>query len=264
MSAVELLAGIATAPSTTITALTMSSGLTNQVRNAPMDSPIQMLTAWADVQGVGFLQAKSPKMHDNQRGITMATSIAEVDPLIALGCPQRLFAQDTLSLGISGSATPGDIETGCFLLYYPELPGADARLITPDELYRRQKSIMGQTNVIATGTAGNFSGSQAINASQDNWKANVDYALVGYTVDVDCAAVRWIGSDIANMGHGGPGNAKNKRLTSRWFVELSDAYGLPLIPVFNAANKSSILIDAAQDENGADVTVTSLFYELSS
>lgn len=264
MPALELLAGIATAPSTTITALTMSAGLTNVVRNAPMDSDIRMLQAWADVQGVGFLQARSPKFHDNVRGISLATSIAEVDPMLAMGHSQRLFAQDTMTLGISGSATAGDIETGCFLIYYPDLPGAEARLISSDELRQRTRSIMGQTNVIATGTAGNFSGSQAINASQDNWKANVDYALAGYVVDVDCAAVRWIGSDQANLGVGGPGNAKNKRLTSRWFVELSDAFGIPLIPVFNAANKSAILIDAAQDENGADVTVTSLFYELAS
>lgn len=263
MPALEILAGIATAPSTTITQLTMSSQLSATVRNCPDDTLVQLLTAWADVQGVGFLQARSPKLHDNVRGITMATSIAEVDPLIPIGCGQRLYPQDALFLGLSGSATASDIETGCFLIYYPALPGVEARLITAEELKQRAKSIMGQTNVIATGTAGNFSGSQAINASQDNWKANVDYALAGYAVDVDCAAVRWTGSDSGNLGVGGPGNAKNKRLTSRWFIELSEATGLPLIPVFNAANKNAILIDAAQDENGADVTVSSNFIELS-
>jgi hypothetical protein len=240
----------------------MSTGLTNTVRNAPMDSLIMMLQAWADVQGVGTLQARSPKLHDNVRGISLATSIAEVDPLLAMGLGQRLYAQDTLSLGISGSATAGDIETGCFLLYYPDLPGVEARMISPNDLKSRSRSIMGQMNTIATGTGGGFSGSEAINAEFDNWKANVDYALAGYIVDVDCAAVRWIGSDSGNLGVGGPGNAKNKRLTSRWFIELSEAFDLPLIPVFNAANKSAILIDAAQDENGADVTVTSIFHEL--
>jgi hypothetical protein len=38
---------------------------------------------------------------------------------------------------------------------------------------------------------------------------------------------------------------------------------MPLIPVFNSANKGGILIDAAQDENGTDVTVNSIFAELS-
>ena len=264
MPALEILAGIATAPSTTITALTMSTGLTNTIRNCGDETEVKLLNAWADVQGVGTLQARSPKMHDNVRGISLATSVAEVDPLLPLGFAQRLYSQDTLTLGISGSATAGDIETGCFLIYYPELPGIDARFITPDELRSRGRGIMGQMNTLATGTAGNFSGSEAINVEFDNWKANVDYALVGYMVDVDCAAVRWIGSDSGNLGVGGPGNAKDKQLTSRWFVTLSEAFDLPLIPVFNAANKSSILIDAAQDENGADVTVTSLFVELAS
>ena len=262
MPALEILAGFATAPSTTITALTMSTGLTAVVRNAPDDAEIKMLQAWADVQGVGTLQARSPKFHDNVRGISLATSIAEVDPMLAMGIGQKLYPQDAMSLGISGSATAGDIETGCFLLYYSQLPGVEARLIAPNELRERSKSIMGQMNTLAVGTAGGFSGSEAINAEFDNWKANVDYALVGYVVDIDCAAVRWIGSDSGNLGVGGPGNAKNKRLTSRWFIELSEAFDLPLIPVFNAANKSAILIDAAQDENGADVTVTSLFHEL--
>lgn len=262
MPALELLAGIATAPSTTITALTMSDGLTNTVRNTPDDSLNMMLQAWSDSQGVGTLQARSPKFHDNVRGISLATSVAEIDPLLAMGHGQRVYPQDTMFLGISGSAVGGDIETGCFLMYYPNLPGIEARLIDSAELRDRARSIMGQMNTIATTTAGNFTGQEAINAEFDNWKANVDYALAGYVVDVDCAAVRWRGSDVGNLGVGGPGNAKNKRLTSRWFVELSDSFGIPLIPVFNAANKSSILIDAAQDENGADVTVTSLFYEL--
>lgn len=263
MPALEILAGIATAPSTTITALTMSNGLSNTVRNAPEDSDTRLLTAWADVQAAGILQVRSPRIHDNVRGISMVTSIAEVDPLMPVGVSQRLYPQDTLFLGLSGSAVGGDIETGCFLVYYPTLPGVEARLIAPDELKTRARSIMGQTNTIATTTAGNFTGSQAINASADNWKANADYALVGYVVDVDCAAVRWQGSDSGNLGVGGPGNAKDRRLTARWFVELSEQNGLPLIPVFNAANKSAILIDAAQDENGVDVVCTSYFVELS-
>lgn len=262
--ALEILCGIATAPSTTITALTMSSGLTATIRNGNGDAPIHLLQAWADVQGTGIFQIRSPKLHDNVRGISMATSIAEVDPLLPAGCPQKLYSLDPLVLGLSGSATAGDIETGCLLVNYDDLPGADAQFISPDDLKTRAKSIMGQTNLIATGTAGNFSGSQVITTSQDNWKSDTYYALVGYNTDIDCAAVRWIGADVANLGVGGPGNAKNKRMMSRWFIELSERFDMPLIPVFNGNNKSGILIDAAQDENGADVTVTSLFVELSS
>jgi hypothetical protein len=81
-------------------------------------------------------------------------------------------------------------------------------------------------------------------------------------VSAECAAVRWLGVDTGNLGVGGPGALESKGLTARWFVALSERFNLPLIPVFNSANKAGILIDAAQDENGADVTVTSIFAEL--
>jgi hypothetical protein len=45
-------------------------------------------------------------------------------------------------------------------------------------------------------------------------------------------------------------------------MRLSTAFGMPLVPFFSAENKSGLLVDAVQDENGADVTVTSIFAEL--
>jgi len=70
------------------------------------------------------------------------------------------------------------------------------------------------------------------------------------------------GADVGNLGLGGPGNEVIRELTRKWFLWLSEETGLPLIPVFNSANKGAILIDGAQDENGADTTVTSIFAEL--
>jgi hypothetical protein len=121
---------------------------------------------------------------------------------------------------------------------------------------------MGQENTIATGVAGGWSGSEAINAEFPNFKANTDYALVGYIVSAECLAVRWLGSDTGNLGVGGPGWIERPDLTSEWFIQLSNRFDLPLIPVFNSSNQGAFLIDAAQDENGADVTVTSILAQL--
>jgi hypothetical protein len=81
-------------------------------------------------------------------------------------------------------------------------------------------------------------------------------------VSAECVAVRWVGADIGNLGIGGPGNETDKHLTEDWFVKLSRMTGLPLIPVFNSANKTGILVDGAQDENGTDSILTSIFAEL--
>lgn len=261
--ALELLSGFATAPGTTLTTVTMATGLSATVRNFAEADYAALIADWSDSQAVGQFQIRSPRFHDNVQGINIGTQISEVQPLTPLGMKQRLYPQDTLAVAISGSATAGDIETGCWMNYYDNLPGIDARLYKWNEIVDRIESWMISTNTIATGTAGGFSGSQAINTTVDNWKANRDYALVGFQCTVECAAVRWQGSDTGNLGVGGPGNETFKELTGWWFRLLSEACGLPTIPVFNAANKQSILIDAAQDENGGDPVVTSIFALLS-
>ena len=257
--ALELITGFVTAPSTTLTALTMAGSDTLTVRSFNDPAKAMLLTNWTDSQGIGQFQIRSPKFHDNVQGITIGTQISEPQPLMPLGQPQRLYSQDTLTALLSGSATGGDIETGCFLNYYEDLPGADARLAHWDDIKDKIESIMISTNTLSTGTAGGYSGQEAINAEVDNWKANRDYALLGYQTTIECASIRWQGSDVANLGVGGPGHENFKELTGNWFRRLSEAFNLPLIPIFNAANKSSILISCAQDENGADPLVTSIF-----
>lgn len=257
--ALELLTGFVTAPGAILTALTMAIGDTLSIRSFNDPSSARLLTNWTDSQGIGAFQIRSPKLHDNVQGITIQTVIGNPLPLMPEGVTQKVYSQDTLTALLSGSAVAGDIETACMLMHYDDLPGISARLIDAMELAERCEEIMISTNTIATGTAGGYSGSQAINATVDNWKANRDYALIGYQVSVQCAAIRWAGSDTGNLGVGGPGDISQKDITGDWFRYLSMNTGRPLIPVFNAANKQSILISAAQDENGADPIVTSIF-----
>lgn len=260
--AMELIAGQATAPDTTQTALTMNAGTTLTVRNAPFESEILLLQAWSDVQGAGKLRIRSPRLHDNVQGLRFDTVVSDVCPLLPRAMPQRLQPQDTLTVDLSGSATAGDIESAALLLYYSDLPGVDAQFLTPDEVRARARNVVTVENTLATGTTGGFSGEEALDAEFDLLKANTEYALVGYLVDTECLLVRWRGADVGNLGVGGPGSDDRRELTEHWFVNLSEWYGLPMVPVFNASNKSGILIDSHQDENGADVTVTSILVEL--
>jgi hypothetical protein len=260
--ALELITGFVTAPSTTFTDWTLASGNSLTVRNAKQESDIFLLNAWADNQTAGTLRIRSPKLHDNVQGIRMGVSASDVVPLMPRRGRQRLFPQDTLTAQQTGSATGGDIETGCMLVYYSDLPGADSRFITPADLKARMRNVFTVENTLSLGTAGGYSGEETINSEFDLFKANVDYALLGYLVSAECAAVRWRGADIGNLGIGGPGNDTNRDLTGNWFVWLSEWYDLPLIPVFSSANRNGILIDGVQDENGTDTTVTSIFAEL--
>lgn len=263
MPALELISGYVTAPDTTITALTMCTNNSKTIRNSPLDSNIQLLSAWVTSQTAGILQIRSPRLHDNVDGIQFNSVADNNKVLFPLGAMQKLISQDVLSIGLSGSATSGDIEQASLLVFYEDLPGIEAKFINADELKSRTKNIMTVSNTLALSTSGDYTGSEAINAEEDNFKANTDYALIGYQVSAQCGCVRWSGSDIGNLGVGGPGNAADADVTREWFKLLSEKFDLSLIPVFNSANKGAILIDGQQDEDGADVTVNSIFAELS-
>src|SRR5260370_26179239 len=100
---------------------------------------------------------------------------------------------------------------------------------------------MGQEIALTPGVAGGYSGQKAVNNTFDNWKANTDYALVGGEVDVTVGTIRIQGVDVGNLGLGFPGMTQVDKISSEWFRQLARYTGLPLIPVFNAANKQAIL-----------------------
>lgn len=259
----QVVSGYVTAPSTTYTAWTMCAGDTLSVRNCPQGAKIHLLNMWADNQAAGFLRVRSALLHDNVIGMTAGVFISEVYPLMPANQGQTLISQDLLTVEQTGSATGGDIESGALLIYYEDLPGAAARLATWDQIRGRIESYMLVTNTISTGTAGGYSGEEAITAEVDQWKANRDYALIGYLNGAEACTIGWRGPDTSNLRVAGPGMDTNRNLTRNWFADLSMQTGLATIPIINAANKAATLIDAVQDENGADPIVTSIFALLS-
>lgn len=260
--ALEVIGGQATAPSTTFTGLTMAAGNSLTIRNAPLTSTVKLLQTWCDNQTAGTLRIRSPKLHDNVQGIRLAVSASDVVPLLPWGLGQKLIPQDVLIAELTGSATAGDLEGAALLIYYEDLQGTDARLAKWADIAARIQSIVTVENTLSLGTGGGYTGEEAINAEFDLLKANTDYALLGYIVSAECLLVRWRGADTGNLGVGGPGNETLRHVTSDWFKRLSIAFDLPLIPVFNSANRGGILLDGIQDENGTDVTVSSILAEI--
>lgn len=261
-AALELITAQGTAISATISALTAATGDSLAVRNTGNANPARILQLWADVQVAGTLRVRSPKMHDNVQGIRYDTIVSDPRPLLPWGVGQPVYPNDVIVAELAGSAVAGDIEYLCLLLHYPELPGSAGQFVGPDDVMRRAVNIFTVENTIATGTGGGYTGAEAINVEFDQFHAGGKYALLGYTVDAECAAVTWRGVDTGNLRVGGPGDETERELTADWFMRLSRAFSMPLIPVFSAENKGGITVEAVQDENGADVTLTSVFAEL--
>lgn len=262
MGALVMQTYMGTAINTTLAALAPVSGDSLAIQTFPIGQRALLLQAWVDAQAAGTVRIRSPKMHDNVNGIRIDTIASDAKPLLPWGAAQLLYPNDTFIVELAGSATAGDIEHVSLLQYFAELPGVNARLIAPEAITQRIEHLLTVENTIATGTAGGYSGAEALNAEIDQFQAGMDYAILGYHVDTECHAIGYRAPAFGNMRLGGPGDEADPDIYSNWFVRLSKEYGLPLIPVFNGSDKASVLIDAVQDENGADVTVTTYLARL--
>jgi hypothetical protein len=259
MPALQTICGYATAPSTTFTALTLGSGDSAIIKAS--GSGIHLIGAGTKHQTAGNFRIRSSNLHDVSQGIRMYGKVGVNHNLIG-AIPQHLITQDSLILEITGSATSGDLEIGFATIYYENLPGVNARLITPQEVSMRGVNIVTNENTLALGTTGDYSGSEAINAENDLLKANTDYALIGYTVSVIAGIIGIKGTDTGNLRIGMPASLDNN-VTSNYFIDLSQRFGVGLIPVINSANKGNTTLDGIQDENGTDCLVTLNLVELS-
>lgn len=260
--AMELLSGRATAPSSTLTALTMAAGNSLTVRNTALTTDIRLISMWAENNAAGIFRVRSPKLHDNVQGIRYRVVASDPNNLMPEGSWQRLTPQDTLIAEISGSAVGGQIEQGQLLVWYSDLPGSNSRLANWSDLVNRIVNFLTVEVAVTPGSAGGYSGQVAINSTFDLLQANTDYCIMGGLVDVRCAAVRITGPDFANFGVGFPGIVSDRMIAGRWFKILNEKLGVPTIPVFNSANKNGTLVDIVQDQTGNAVNVSLILGQL--
>lgn len=260
--AFDTIGGYVTAPSTTETAITLNTGDSLQVKNSELNNPVYLLTHVGLWQTAGLARVCSPNMHDNTVGIVNKGIASSALPLLPLSKSQKLVPQDTISVKLTGSATSGDLELWAGFFFYQDLPGANARLKTWDEVRDQIKNIVCVQLTLTMGTAGSWSGSLKLNNDFDILKANTDYALLGYTLDNEVCAIAVRGPDSSNLRVGGPGDDANKHYTSEWFKRLSIETGLPTILIIDSANKAATFVDGMNDENAATVIVQLILGEL--
>jgi len=265
-AALEVLSGSVTGAGATLTAWTVNAGNSLQVRSAPFNKNVWLLSLWANNDtAAGVLRVRSPRLHDFVQGIRNRVVNNNAEPLLTgssdAGFKQRLIPQDVLTVEQSGSAA--NIDTGHLLLYYEDLPGVQGRFIDNTLLNQAGVNIIGQeVTVTTTAASGAYTGQVAINATNDNFKANTDYALLGAMVDARVGTVRVQGVDTGNLGVGIPGEPTQRHVGANWFQRLSVSMGRPLIPVFNSANKQAILVDATGHTAAVTAVITLYMVEL--
>ena len=251
-----------TAP-TAGTAMAAVAGDSLQIRNGAKDSLILCLAMWTKSQAaVGTTQLTWPSGHDLVRGFRYRNIPAQVDNKVCLGVPLRFRAQDPLTLVEVGSAVAGDVELAHMLMFYEDLPGVDAHMANLSTLRKRGVAVLTVEDTITPTAGSTYSGPRAINTAADLMKADTEYAVLGCTIGIICGCVTLRGVDTGNLRCAVPGNAVNATQTVNWFYTLAEHYDMPLVPVFNSANRAGIFQEVVQDENTVAVPVSWNLLEL--
>lgn len=251
LSAIEVITVQDTAPGSSGGTFAAVSGDSLTIRGTAKRA--HLLAGWTNFQGQGFLRFTSPRLHDTTVGLQFQApvGIAETE----LPMEQELAPQDTLTAFGIGSATAGDIEQGSIVVGYENLLGITGRFISKAELLRRAAELFTvRTTLASAGTSGGYSGEEAIDSDQDQFKANQDYAILGASAIVDAGSVCTIGiraPDWGNLRVGIPGSLTPERF-SNWFVRLSERINSATIPVFNSSNRGVVMLDVAKNEVDGD------------
>jgi len=264
--AIDLQSFSVTAPGASGAALVpFSSGPdTLTIRNARAGADILCIAMWTKAQLAGKTRLLSAFQHDAVNGYTYKNIANGTDNKIPAGFPLHFKPQEALVLTQFGSATGGDVENVHMLNWYEDLPGVEGRFINVAEL-RRRGVMLTTVDDSSTASAGGgaYSGPRLINAANDFYKPDTDYAILGAVVGggtvVSCLAVQ--STDFGNLRVGIPGG-QLPDITKDWFVMLSEMHDLPAIPVFNSSNRNSINITTCQDENVAAVPFTLVLCQL--
>jgi len=249
---IELLSAAATAAATTGTAATAIGTDSLVIKNG--DGDIDIIAAWQTNQNAGFGQLIFPTAHDTTRGFRANVPAGTNSSLIPFGSRMRVRAQETLAITLAATAVAGDVENISLLLRYRNLPGLNARLISPAQLESRTEKLTTIENSLASTAGPSYGTPETFIADSNLLQANRDYAILGMTprTAVHCIYVQT--PDGGNVRFGCPGILRQE-VTSQWFPLLSRLHGEALIPVFSTGNQSQCFIGVVTDENAGTFVV---------
>lgn len=226
-------------PSTSYTALVPASGDSLTIGNFALTDACFLQSFDRTDATKGVDRIRSPKLHDNVKGIHLAQSENPTIFAIPPYSNQMMFPQDNLIIEATGSASTFHIAT--LGLYYTNFPGISQRLYSWGDISPIIEYV--DTVEVActnSGTA-NVWTDTSITTTDNLLRANQDYAVLGYSTDLLTAGIAIKGPDTSSVRVGGPGKV-SAEFTNDYFVRMSNATGRPCIPVFNAANANGTFV----------------------
>jgi hypothetical protein len=203
----------------------------------------------------------SPRFGDNQYGLRVqhqfnpTLSGADGDPqlLLPASIDVPVYSTDTLNVQVNGTAS--DNADVVLQLYYENIQGAGQRLASWESVQGSIVRYIATEVTVTPGTTGSPGTAVAINANDDRFQADMDYALLGYTVNLPATCFRLKGPDTGFYNIPFPGHW-NSRITGDWFITSGKNRNRAHIPVINANNKATTFIDGISSTNVGAVKVS--------
>jgi hypothetical protein len=253
-NALQLIAGFVTNGAAGDSPIAAAAGDTFTVPSGEVSGEINLEQLYAGGASTDFIRMFSPRMHDNAQGLRLQVGSTKLRPLLPFGTTQALYPADvpTVRAHTTAAATAGVLA----LYGYDNLGGVSPRLASWNDVVGRISQVMGCEVDATSGAIGTWGNGVALNATFNNWNANKDYALLGYSVNVSCLGVAITGIDTGNLKVGGPGDP-DPVFTRTFFRDLSEKTGKPYIPIIAANNAGSTQVQVI-DVAGATAVQVSL------
>lgn len=215
-------------------------------------------TAAAYLQNVYLQGASAPRrfrllsarLHDNVTGISFDALESPTEYLIPPELDQPLYAADTLVAQMDAAASSDTV--AALFISYTDLPGISADLRSWAQIKSRIIDIKPvEVDVTSSASIGTWSDT-LITTTENQLKADYEYAVLGVEGTAAFAAVGVKGSATGNLRVCAPGASPTLRLTD-YFVYMSEANNAPMIPVFNANDRTAFYVSVlANTASAAD------------
>ena len=184
----------------------------------------------------------SPRLHDNVTGVSFQALENPTEFLLAAEIEQVMYSADALTVQLDAPASATTVAG--LSLYYTDLPGVNADLRTWDQVKNRIIDIKPiEVDCTASATIGQWTDT-LINTTENQLKANYDYAVLGFTGSAALAMVGVKGPATGNLRVCIPGASPTLRLTD-YFIFQSQNGNRPYIPVFNANDRAATYVSVA-------------------
>lgn len=206
--------------------------------------------AFAQLENI-YLQGATPprrvrvlsaRLHDNVTGVSFQALESPSEFLLPGELAQSLYSADQLVVQMDAAASSDTV--AALFNFYSDLPGIGADLRTWDQIKGRIVDIKPiEVDVTTSATIGQWSDTLITN-TENQLKANFEYAVLGVEESAACLCVGIKGVATSNLRVCAPGASPTLRLTD-YFVYMAQQTGLPHIPVFQANDRQATYVSVA-------------------